>query len=246
MNAHSFNMEPPLPESDAEYVRRLIEEGFMQARTALRCGAEVLIHGSSETLASLQRAEERLDELDREIDLRVTSAVTHASPEQARELLACLKSMIALERIGDLALSFGTRSESVRMRIGPQDLEDLVKIVSLLDDMLAGAERAFMARDLDAALRVIHDDSELDRRRNLIVIRHTEPHRATDLQESLHVVGMAQALERAGDHVKNLAEEICFLTSGQTVRHLMRASDKPLEQMFLDRLFARHSIRRPS
>jgi hypothetical protein len=45
---------------------------------------------------------------------------------------------------------------------------------------------------------------------------------------------MAQALERAGDHAKNLGEEVCHYVSGRTVRHLSRSHDKPYEQLFID------------
>ena len=45
---------------------------------------------------------------------------------------------------------------------------------------------------------------------------------------------MTQSLERAGDHARNLAEEVCHVVSGRSVRHLLMAYDKPIEQMFLD------------
>lgn len=45
---------------------------------------------------------------------------------------------------------------------------------------------------------------------------------------------MTQSLERAGDHAKNLAEEVCHFVSGHTVRHVLMAYDKPVEQMFLE------------
>ncbi len=45
-----------------------------------------------------------------------------------------------------------------------------------------------------------------------------------------------QSLERAGDHAKNLAEEVCHFVSGHTVRHVLMAYDKPVEQMFIDYL----------
>jgi len=50
---------------------------------------------------------------------------------------------------------------------------------------------------------------------------------------------MTQSLERAGDHAKNLAEEVCHFVSGHSVRHLFMAYDKPLEQMFIDWLRTR-------
>ncbi|HET7441250.1 MAG TPA: hypothetical protein VFJ47_08115, partial [Terriglobales bacterium] len=51
-----------------------------------------------------------------------------------------------------------------------------------------------------------------------------------------HLVFMAQTLERCGDHAKNLAEEICHLISGRSVRHILREHDRPVEQSFLERM----------
>ena len=53
---------------------------------------------------------------------------------------------------------------------------------------------------------------------------------------------MTQSLERAGDHAKNLAEEVCHLVSGHSVRHVLRAYDKPVEQMFIEDLKRRQKI----
>ena len=66
--------------------------------------------------------------------------------------------------------------------------------------------RAFAARDVDQAIRVLRTDSEVDRLRNLIVVRHTENAEGLKGMESLHVLSMANALERVGDHIKNMAE----------------------------------------
>ena len=79
-------------------------------------------------------------------------------------------------------------------------------------------------------------DAELDRLRNLIFLRHLENPDGAPRQESFHVLFMTQSLERAGDHAKNLAEEVCHLVSGHSVRHVLRAYDRPVEQMFIDDL----------
>jgi len=66
-----------------------------------------------------------------------------------------------------------------------------------------------------------------------VVIAHLEH---ASGPESIQVIFMAQALERAGDHAKNLAEEVCHLISGESVRHLLLSRNKPYEQMFLEHL----------
>jgi phosphate uptake regulator len=98
---------------------------------------------------------------------------------------------------------------------------------------------------VDQAIRVLRTDSEVDRLRNLIVVRHTENAEGLKGMESLHVLSMANALERVGDHIKNMAEELCHVATGHTMRHLIRAKDKPIEQLFLDWL-AKQSSEQPA
>jgi phosphate transport system protein len=145
-----------------------------------------------------------------------------------------MKLMLDLERIGDLVVSCAERSAIVRNRIDMDDVEQLTKMGCLLENMLQTMARAFEKRDIEQALRVLRSDSEVDRLRNLIVVRHTENIEGLKGPESLHVLSMANALERAGDHIKNMAEELCHLATGHTMRHLIRSKDKPIEQLFLD------------
>jgi phosphate transport system protein len=101
--------------------------------------------------------------------------------------------------------------------------------------MLSAVTDAFTKRDVAQALTVLSDDAELDRLRNLMFVRHVENPEHQPVRESYHLLFMSQMLERAGDHAKNLAEEICHLVTGRSVRHLLREYDKPTEQMFVER-----------
>jgi phosphate uptake regulator len=67
-------------------------------------------------------------------------------------------------------------------------------------------------------------------------VRHIENRENEPRQESFHLVFISQALERAGDHAKNLAEEICHLVSGRSVRHIMREYDRPVEQVYFEKM----------
>jgi phosphate transport system protein len=199
-----------------------------------------LARGARQSFQAVKEAEEKLDFLDREIDKGVTACITTVSPEQARELLACMKLMIDLERIGDLALSFTVRAEAVRERLEMEDVNQLIRMGSILEKMLGDILQAFIQRDLECAVGVLRADSEIDRLRNLLVIAHLEH---ASGPESIQVIFMAQALERAGDHAKNLAEEICHLLSGQSVRHLLSSRTKPYEQMFLEHLRTQYAAK---
>jgi phosphate transport system protein len=202
------------------------------AASAVTHAADAITSGDTRLYEMVSQSEEQLDKLDREIDERVASVVVGAPVEQAREALTCLKMMTDLERIGDLVSGFASRAQAVGPRLEMQDVSEMARIASVLEQMLLNVRRALSQREVDAALAVLRADSEIDRLRNLIFIRHVEQHEGVG-RESLQVLFMAQALERAGDHTKNLAEEVCHLISGHTLRHVLRSHDQNMEQMFL-------------
>jgi phosphate transport system protein len=220
--------------SESANLVELTLEACTLAKKAASNAIDGLINGSPAALKMVRSCEEKLDELDREIDQRMAPAITQVTPDQARELLACMKLMFDLERIGDLIVSFAERAAIVRNRIDMEDVSQLTKMACFLENMLEQVAKAFTDRNVDQALQVIRTDGEIDRLRNLLLVRHTENSDGLKGQESLHVLSMANALERAGDHAKNIAEETCHLATGHTVRHLLRAKDRSFEQLFLD------------
>jgi phosphate transport system protein len=205
------------------------------AKMAAAAASEGIATGSAEAFARVRRFEEELDTVDREINDSVTAAITHAKDEkEARELLACMKFIMELERIGDLLLNFSNRASAIAKKLDPTDTKDLTMMTTLLEKMLGDVRDAFSNRDLQKTLTVLRDDGELDRLRNLIFMRHVENRENVARQESFHVVFMTQTVERSGDHAKNLAEEVCQLVTGKSIRHLMRSKDKPFEVLFLE------------
>jgi len=226
----------PNPRAICAEIQEQTLEACRVARAAAGIVAEGIATGVASVLDNVRKREKELDNLDRIIDDRVTAVITQVDAEHARELLACLKFIIDLERIGDLLLNCSNRAAAVGNRIELQDIRELTVMASRLEKMLADVHDAFQQRDLNRALAVLRSDAELDRMRNLIFLRHLENHEGSPRQESFHVLFMTQSLERAGDHAKNLAEEVCHLVSGHSVRHVLRSYDRPFEQMFIDDL----------
>ena len=208
------------------------------ARSAAASLAEALASGSRQSHELITEAELRLDQFDREIDERVTDLLSSASGN-ARELLACMKFIVDLERIGDLLASVSSCATGLERRISTQDMGDLIHMATVLEHMLNDAQRSLANSDLDLVLSILRADSELDRLRNLILMRHLEGAPETAPHDSIHVVFMAQALERCGDHAKNLAETVCHFVTGKSMRHAAPRDGRSTEQMYLDFLRAR-------
>jgi len=223
---------PEVERPHPHLVMRTIEACRL-AKEAAGAAAEGIATGSATLLNSLRQREKELDTLDMEIDAGVTAAITRVSEPEARELLACMKFMIGLERIGDLLLSFASSAQAAGARLDPQDIRDLTHMATVLEKMLTDVGEGLSARNLERAVDVLRADAEMDRLRNLIFMRHIENPENVQRQASLQVIFMTQSLERAGDHAKNLAEEVCHLVSGHTVRHVLMTYDKPIEQLFL-------------
>ena len=229
-------LRSPEPESPYTHLVKRTIEACGVAKDAAAAAAEGIATASIPLLNTLREREKELDRLDMEIDAGVTEAITQVSETEARELLACMKFMISLERIGDLLLSFSSSAQSVCSRLDPQDMRDLTHMATVLEKMLSDAGTAFSARDVKKAIDVLRADAEIDRLRNLIFLRHIENPEHLQRHASLQVIFMTQSLERAGDHAKNLAEEVCHFVSGRPVRHVLIAYDRPVEQMFIDYL----------
>jgi phosphate transport system protein len=218
---------------------------YLLAQDAAAALADGLATKADARFAAVEKAEEELDRLDREIDATVALAIAEVEPRQARELLSAVKMVIDLERIGDLLASVADCARALGERMEPDDVGELIRAVSLLERMLADLHGAFLVRNVDRAMAVLRMDAEIDRLRNLLIIRHLEQAQFCGPRQSIHVLFMVQSLERAGDHAKNLAEEICHLASGQTLRHLLPRRVKSDEQMYLEWLRRQHGMDEP-
>ena len=230
----STAVKSPTPEpSYTALVKRTVDACEL-ARQAAAIAAEGIATGSMSHLNAIRKCEKDLDAIDMEVDSGVTSSITRVPEAETRQLLACMKLMIGLERIGDLLLSFATSAQAAGNRIDSRDARDLTQMATILEKMLADVGHSFSQRDVRKAIDVLRADAEMDRLRNLIFLRHIENPENIAHQASLQVIFMTQSLERAGDHAKNLAEEVCHFVSGHSVRHLLMSYDKPIEQMFID------------
>lgn len=229
-------LKNPSPDESYEQLLNSSLRGFDAAREAAEALAKGVGSPSGALADKVRQYEEELDKLDHDINDAVTAAISQAPAERTRELLACLKFIIELERIGDLLLNVANRAVAVGSRLGAQEVKELSTMAGILARMLAESREAFARRDVKRAVDVLKADAEMDRLRNLVFVRHIENPEHQLHRESFHVVFMIQSLERAGDHAKNLAEEVVHLVSGRSVRHVLRQYDKPDEVVFVERM----------
>src|SRR6266403_1568134 len=181
---------------------------------------DFLTNSSHMAFLTVRDCEKELDRIEREIDEQLPSAITEVTEPEARELLACLRFSTELERIGDLLLSVGHRVKNLQGRLPKADTGQLIEMTGILEKMLQCIRESFTQRELDPASYVLRADREIDHAYKALVRRHLQNDDARKARHSADVLLMAQALERAGDHATNLAEELFRLIEGRSLRHI--------------------------
>lgn len=166
---------------------------------------------------TLQQCEKELDIIEHEIDEKVPEAMVRVGEQTARELLASVRFITDLERIGDLLLWVADRP--TLKELGEEDRNAITEMISILEHMLEQIHDGLRDRDIDRAIAVLNQDRELDRIRRDTFDRHLQSSHRRSRVQSIDVLFVVQSIERAGDHATNLAEELVHLIEHRSIRH---------------------------
>src|ERR1035438_5678177 len=199
---------------------RLALKACLIARDAAFNVRDLLTSSSRMAFLAIKDCEKELDLIERQIDERLPAAITRVNEVRARQLLSTLKSTTDLERIGDLVMSVAMRVQARTSKMAAADVRQLVEMSSVLRDMLDLVHQGFSTLDLECARKVLQMDKEIDRVCHGLFQKHLAETVAQGDTTGFDVLLMAQALERAGDHTTNLAEDLYSLIEGRSLRHV--------------------------
>jgi phosphate transport system protein len=194
-------------------------KAFLIARDAASNVPDLFAQSSRMAFLAIKDCEQELDVIERYIDDRLPAAITRVNEARARQLLTSLKCTTDLERIGDLVMSMAMRVQSRSGNIAASDVCQLVEMAAILREMLDLVYRGFVNLDLECARKVLQMDKDIDRVCHGLFQKHLTEHAVQSNPLSFEVLLMAQALERAGDHTTNLAEDLYSLIEGRSLRH---------------------------
>jgi len=171
---------------------------------------------------------QKVIEMDREIDsmdhkieedcMRLL-ALQQPMARDLRLIISVLKMSIDLERMGDLALEIAVITKITASVPPVKPLVDIPRMSDICQDMLKNLMIAFENKDVEAAKVVAKRDDEIDMlfdqvRRELISYMIEDPKKITGAQ---HLNFAARYLERIGDHITNLSENVVFMVTGERV-----------------------------
>ena len=205
--------------------RVLAMGGLAEAQVARAMNA--LSQFNAEMAADVLTTEDQVNQLEVEIDRDLSAIIARRQPtaRDLRLLIAISKAIANLERVGDeaariarMVLRLVDAGMSSRMRLPVNDVEFEAQLAIAL---LRKALDAFARLDTAKALEVLKQDDQIDQEfdgllRKLITYMMEDPR---TISASIDLVFVAKAIERIGDHAKNLAEAIIYIVKGTDVRH---------------------------
>lgn len=210
----------------SEVSTRVLEMGgLVEAQVAQAVYA--LTNFSAETAAQVLTVEARVNQQEIEIDADLSAIIARRQPtaRDLRLLIAISKTIGNLERVGDEAARIArTVQRLIHSGVfGSHRLpvSDVSFAATLATASLRKALDAFARLDTVQALDVIKQDDQIDQEfdglmRKLITYMMEDPR---TISASIDLVFVAKAIERVGDHAKNLAEQIIYIVKGTDVRH---------------------------
>jgi phosphate transport system protein len=160
-----------------------------------------------------------IDAMDHKIeeDCMRLLALQQPMARDLRLIISVLKMSIDLERMGDLSLEIAVITKITASVPPIKPLVDIPRMSDICQDMLKNIMIAFENKDVDAAKLVAKRDDEIDMlfdqvRRELISYMIEDPKKITSAQ---HLNFVARYLERIGDHITNLSENVVFMVTGE-------------------------------
>ena len=225
-------MSPPMNDhiakqfdADLENIRNrvlqmggLVEQLIVMAMDGLSTGDMLVIDEAITT-------DERVNRHEVELDEACTQIIARRQPTASdlRMVMTVIKTITDLERIGDEAKKIAKMAKQIHgSDFHSAPAIEFRHVSTIVVNMLRQALDAFARLDVIAAGQVVRTDQEVDvefksAMRQLITYMMEDPR---TISRSLDMVFIAKAIERIGDHAKNIAELVIYMVKGRDVRHI--------------------------
>ena len=205
---------------------RVLEMGGLVESQVVQ-GVKALATVDADIAAQVLAAEERVNTMEMDIDRDLSAIIARRQPtaRDLRLLIAISRTIANLERVGDEAARIARMVQRLVKGGGASHLRLPLSDLAIESDLaiaqLRKALDAFARLDTAQALEVLRADDQIDREfegllRKLITYMMEDPR---TISASIDMIFVAKAIERVGDHAKNLAEAIIYVVKGTDVRH---------------------------
>jgi phosphate transport system protein len=213
-------------DSELEAVRaRVLQMGGL-VESQIQLAVESLVSGDVELMNRVIADDHRVNAMEVEIDESCNQIIARRQPAAGdlRMVMTVIKTITDLERIGDEAEKIARMAKllSQKERLFLPRYTEIKHAAEIALDMLRKSLDAFARLDLAYAAQVVRQDELVDEEfraimRYLITFMMEDPR---TISTSLEILFVAKAIERIGDHAKNMSEYVVYMVKGRDVRHV--------------------------
>ena len=215
--SRSFNEDLEKLRNSVLAMGGLVEQQFDRAIKAL-------VDADSELGLQVANDDHKVNRMEVGIDEECSRILATRAPTASdlRLIVAILKTITDLERVGDEAGRIGTLAARLAGQERPStNYRELRNLARHVKQMLTGTLDAFARLDAEAALKIVKADDVVDEEyeaiyRQCITFMMEDPRTISRVMDS---TWMARSLERIGDHMKNICEYVVFMVHGKDIRY---------------------------
>ncbi len=210
-------------DSELDSLQDLLLEMAGRAEELVRVAMEELARRDALGAEEIRATEDRIDQLEVEIDERVVELLALQQPmaTDLRFVFVVVKACRDIERIGDHAVNIAGAGHRAAAHPPLPEIREIWEMGDRARGMLSRALGALVNRDADTARAVIAEDEVVDTLRrsafDLIVSYMQQQERY--ISPGVSMILVVQNLERIGDLATNIAEEIVYLVEGHSIKH---------------------------
>lgn len=217
-------------EADIGGLRERLLTMASHASNAVRNAMKALTDRDDDQAARVEQDDNILDEFEKQIDEVAIHLLLRAPlARDLRMIMIATKIGHDLERVGDEATAIARRARELNREPQLKPYVDLPRMATMVLDMLGTAIDAFVANNADKARSVIPRDKEVDQlnrqlHRELTSFIAENP---ANITRALNLMAISKRIERIGDHAKNIAEEVVYLSEARDIRHTNKPDSSP-------------------
>jgi len=211
-------------DEDLEEIRTRLMEMGGKVEQQLQYALCAVSDADSKLAEKVISEEQHVDEMELDIDEACISIIARRQPAATdlRFVMMVTKAINDLERIGDEAKKIANHAVILTEQEGTsQGYKEVRHLGQSVTRMLAHALDAFARFDVDAAMKTLAEDNQIDLEyktalRELVTYMMEDPR---SISRVLNVLWVIRSLERIGDHTQNLCEQIVYVVKGKDIRH---------------------------
>ena len=191
-----------------------------------------VIKVDKESVDKIVKNDGKINELRSTIDNQITTVLVKRAPMAVdlRITISTMKISHDLERIGDLAKSVAKKVKPLPVDLPDELIGSLRRLGDLVQKQLKDALDAYLNKSKDKAIEIWKKDEQVDDLTNLAmneVATYLQKDKQ-NLEMATHLLFVTKNIERAGDHITNIAESLYYLIEGEYLEGA-RPKGKPVE-----------------